>query len=314
MGPAWIALGIVIYYTYSRRKTTVTEEEVVVLREEPLPNKRNYRVLVAIANPANAVQLAWQSYRFCQAKRAEVEVIHMVPVPPQLPLSDASRSILAGEEAITEAMLYLSAGFTFGSTMRYCRNIARGIISAAAEQRTDLLIMGWRGYRRRGFALGSTVDPVLEQAPCNIVVLKNYHQQKYRRVLVPFAGGPNSAFALEVASILVERKGGRIVVFHISPPGKPTQDIEAFLKEVVPSLGRPSSLFEPGYAISRDLLPTLLKEAKHYELVVMGATRERLFHQVVMGTLPEQFARHYEKPLAMVKASNPVKSLLQRWI
>jgi len=314
VGPAWVVLGIVIYYTYSRHRTIATEDEIVVLQEKPIPNKRGYRVLVAVANPANAVKLAWHCYRFCQTKRAEVEVIHMVPVPPQVPLSDASRYMLAGEEAIVEATLYLSSKFTFGSTMRYCRNIARGIISAAAEQRTDLLIMGWGGYRRRGFALGSTVDPVLEQATCNVVVLKNYRQQKYMRTLVPFAGGPNSAFALEVASMLVEREGGRVVIFHVSPPGKPTQDIEAFLEETIPSLGLSSSLFEPKYAISRNLLKTLLEEAEQYDLIVIGATRERLFQQVVMGTLPEQFARRCEKPLVMVKASNPLKSFLRRWI
>ena len=119
VGPAWVVLGIVIYYTYSRHKTIATEDEIVVLQEKPIPNKRGYRVLVAVANPANAVKLAWHCYRFCQTKRAEVKVIHMVPVPPQLPLSDACKYILAGEEAIVEAMLYLSSKFTFGSTMRY---------------------------------------------------------------------------------------------------------------------------------------------------------------------------------------------------
>ena len=314
VGPAWVISGVIIYYTYSRHRTVATEDEIVVLQEEPIHNKKHYRILVAVANPANAVQLAWHSYRFCQAKKAEVGVIHMVPVPPQIPISDASKYTLAGEEAILEATLYLSTDFTFGSTIRYCRNVARGIISTAAEQKTDLLIMGWRGYRHRGFALGSTVDPALQRATCNIVVLKNYHQQKYMRVLVPFAGGPNSAFALEVASILVEQKGGRVTIFHVSPQSKPTQNIEAFLEKTVPSLGVNSSLFETKYAISRNLLKTLLKEAEHYDLVVIGASREQLFHQAVMGTLPEKFARHYKKPLAMVKASSPLKSFLRRWM
>ena len=147
---------------------------------------------MAVGDPANAVPLVRHCYRFCETKGAgsEVEVIHMVPVPRQVPLSDASKYALAGEEAIVEAMLYISPRFSFGSTMRYCRNIARGIISAAAERKADLLIVGWRGYRRRGFSLGSTVDPIMEQATCNVAVLKNCRQPKYTRVLVPFSGGP----------------------------------------------------------------------------------------------------------------------------
>jgi len=314
VGPTWIVSGIGIYHAYSKHRATRTQDEIIVLQEEPIPAKEGYRILVAVGNPANAVPLVRHCYRFCEAKGAspEVEVIHMVPVPPQVPLSDASKYTLAGEEAIVEAMLYISPRFSFGSTMRYCRNIARGIISAAAERKADLLIMGWEGHRRRGFSLGSTVDPIMEQATCNVAVFKNCRQQKYIRVLVPFAGGPNSAFALEAASTLVEREGGRIVVFHVASPGKPTQDVEAFLDEIVPSLGVPRTLFEPKYAISRERLKALLEEADQYDLVIIGATKERLFQRMVMGSLPEEFARRCEKPLVMVKAKHPIKSFVRR--
>ncbi len=314
VGPTWVVSGIAIYYAYSRHRTSTTREEIVTLREEPIPRKRGYRILLAVSNPKNAVQLACCSYRFGQAKGAEVEVVYMMPVPPQVPLSDASQYILRGEEAIVEAMLYLSTDFTFGSTIRYCRSIPRGIISTAAEQRTDLLIMGWGGHPRKGFALGSTVDPILKRATCNVAVLKNCHQQRYMKVMVPFAGGPNGVFALEVASMLVEREGGRIDVFHVSSPGRPRQDIEACLEKSLPSLGVESSLFEPKYAISRDILGTLLEQAQQYHLVVMGASREGLFRQAVMGRLPEEFARRCGKPLVMVKASSQVRSFVRRWM
>jgi len=33
-----------------------------------------------------------------------------------------------------------------------------------------------------------------------------------------------------------------------------------------------------------------------------------------MGTLPEEFARDCQKPLVMVKASYPEKTVLRKWI
>jgi nucleotide-binding universal stress UspA family protein len=317
VGPTWVFSGIAIYYFYSRHKATRTEDEIVVLQEEPIPTKGEYRILVSIANPANAVALVQNCYRFCQAKGtcSEVEVIHMVPVPPQVPLSVASKYTQPGQEAIVEAMLYLSPRFAFGSTMRYCRNFARGIISAAAERKADLLIMGWQGYRRRrGFSLGSTVDPVLERATCNVAVFKDCKKQEYKSVLVPYAGGPNATFALETASIMVGQDGGRVVVFNVAPPGKPTQDIDAFLDETVPQLNIAPSLFEPKYVISRDLLMSLLEEADHHDLVIIGATRDPLFRQRVMGSLPEEFARYCRKPLVMVKAKHTIQSFIKRWM
>lgn len=318
VGPVWVFSGVAIYHFYSKYKATATEDEIVVLQEEPIPTKADYRILVSVANPANAVSLARNCYRFCQAKgpSTEVEVINMVPIPSQVPLSEASKYAEAGKEAITEAMLYLAPRYAFGSTMRYCRNFARGIISAAAERKADLLIMGWHGQRRRrrGFSLGSTIDPVLELATCNVAVFKNCQQNKYMNVLVPYAGGPNAAFALETASAMAEHDGGKVIVFHVAPPGKPTHDIDAFLEEIVPQFNAPRSLFEAKYTISRDLLKTLLEEADHHDLVIIGATRDPLFRQRVMGSLPEEFARVCEKPLVMVKAKHTIQSFIKRWV
>jgi amino acid transporter/nucleotide-binding universal stress UspA family protein len=316
VAPGWIISGIAIYHFYSRHRTTPTEDEIVVLKEEPLPPKKGYRILVSVANPMNAVPLVQSCYRFCERKgpSVEVEVIHMVPIPSQVPLSEAKQYTGPGEEAIVEAMLYLAPRYPFGSTMRYCRNYARGIISAATERKADLLIMGWQGHRRRGFSLGSTVDPVLRRTTCNVAVFKDCTRPSYSHVLVPFAGGPNAPFALETAAAMVDKKNGQVVVFNVAAPGKPTVDIDAFLDEVVPELHLDRSLFTPKYAVERDLLNTLLEESRHYDLVVIGATRDPVFRQRVMGSLPEEFARHCETPLAMVKSKHILNSLVKRWL
>ena len=317
VGPLWVISGILIYRYYSRERAVVTQDEIVVLQEETVKEKGDYRILVSVANPRNAVPLVWNTHRICDSKGAcpEVEVIHMVPVPSQVPLSDASQYMGEGEEAIVEAMLYLSPRYTFGSTLRYCRNIARGIISAATERKADLLILGWHGNPAGEFSLGSTVDPILERAPCNVAVFKDSGQQKNSTVLVPFAGGPNAAFTLEMASILADKEQGRIVVLNVAPPGQPTIDIDAFLDETVPTLPNARrEMFQSKYVISRDTLGTLLDESEQSDLVIIGATRDPLFRQKVLGSLPEAFAARCNKPLVMVKAKHPIKSFINRWI
>jgi len=315
VAPLWVISGIAIYHLYSKHTATRTEDEIVVLQEEPLPEKENYRILVSVANPATAVPLAQNCYRFCREKgdQTEVEVINMVPVPPQVPLADASRYTGPGEEAIIEAMLYLAPRYSFGSTMRYCRNFARGIVSAATERKADLLIMGWKGHGRRGFSLGSTVDPVLERATCNVAVFKDCNQTRYRTVLVPVAGGPNAAFALETAAVMVEKEGGRIVLLNVAPPGEPTYDIDAFLEETQLQRNHPNVAFESKYTIARDRLGSIIDETASYDLVVIGATRDPLFRQRVMGSLPEEIARKCRIPLVMVKAKRPLQSFIRRW-
>ena len=57
VGPLWILAGIVIYHAYSKNRTTQTEDEIVVLRDQPPPRKGDCRILVSAANPATAVPL-----------------------------------------------------------------------------------------------------------------------------------------------------------------------------------------------------------------------------------------------------------------
>jgi amino acid transporter len=86
VGSIWILSGIVIYHFYSRHKSTSTEDKIVVLEEKPIPKKQGYRILVSVVNPANALALARNCYRYCQknGSSTEVEVINMVSVAPQL--------------------------------------------------------------------------------------------------------------------------------------------------------------------------------------------------------------------------------------
>jgi APA family basic amino acid/polyamine antiporter len=97
----------------------------------------------------------------------------MVSVPEQVPLSDAHHYMLEEKEAMVEVMLYLAPIFPVSTTIRYCRSIARGILTAVREKKIEMLIMGYGGKRKtQGFRLGSTLDPVIERAACDIVIFK----------------------------------------------------------------------------------------------------------------------------------------------
>jgi nucleotide-binding universal stress UspA family protein len=175
--------------------------------------------------------------------------------------------------------------------------------------------MGWHGHGRKGFFfLGRTVDPVLERANFNVSVFEDCQQQNYRDILVLYAGGPDAAFALETASIMMGQDDGRIVVLHVAAPGRPTLDIDAFLDEVVPEINAPRSVFESKYLISHYPMKILLEEAQHHGLIIIGATRDPLFKQRVTASLPEAFVRDCKTPLVLVKAKQPIKSFAKRWI
>ncbi len=318
VAPLWIGAGAAIYWLYARTHATTTQDEILVLEEEKSPETKKYKIMVPVANPDTALQLVSNTLKISQAKDAQVELLHMVVTPEQVPLSDAGKYMLTGKEAITEAMLYLEPRFPITTTIRYCRNAARGIVMATREKKTDLLILGWPGReaQRRRFLFGSTIDPVVENAPCNVVVFKGCTELNYKRILVPFAGGPDGVFAFEIASILADNKHGKIFPLNVTRPGAKTHDIEDFLDAAVKIKDLNRELFEPKYIIAKNVFDAILNEANNgdYDLVIIGASRETMISQMVKGSFPLELARKCNKPLVMVKATEGLRLLIRKII
>jgi len=322
IAPLWVLAGLGIYLLYSRSHALTTAEEIHVLEEGPVLHPAaapsgagGYSIMVAVANPENALSLVRNTYRICQAKNARVELLHMVPAPPQVPLSDAGKYMLAGKEGLLETMLYLAPLFPITTTLRYCRNAARGIVSAVREKHIDMLILGWHGRpKAHTFWLGSTIDPVIERVPCHTAIFKDCGGDRvFKRVLVPLAGGPNGALALEIASILAEKDQGQIVAFTVRR-GKQSLDLEAFVSQTEQRLYLPPQRVQTKSIRADDVVEAIINEAEDYDLVVLGTTRQPLLSRVTGHPIPETVARRCQKPLVMVKAAAGIRSWIKRWL
>jgi amino acid transporter/nucleotide-binding universal stress UspA family protein len=315
VAPAWIACGILIYIFYSKSRVLPIEDEIVVFEDKVEPMGDHFRVMIPIANPENAMNLVTTAFKVCEAKQAAVELLHMVAVPEQVPLSDADDYMREGKEGILEAMLYLAPKFSVGTTVRYCRNVARGIVSAIREKKIEMLILGWHGPRAQSdFVLGSTLDSVIERSPCNVVIVKDSSDQKYRKILVPVGGGPYSAFALEIAGILSDNQVGEITAFAVDT-GSPFHFLQ-YVTDAREHGWLPPDRIRMKVVQSRDVAGSILRESEEggYDLVVIGATRQPLLHQIAKIPVPYRVARSCRKPLVIVKASDGVRSWIRRWI
>jgi APA family basic amino acid/polyamine antiporter len=335
VAPAWTAVGILIYRFYSRSRALPSESDVRVIEEERAPEGGEYRIMVPIANPANALSLVWHTHRLASLRPSRIKLLHMVPVPDQVFLSDAERHLTEGREGIVEAMLYLIQRFPITTTIRYCRNIARGIVSAVREKKIDLLIMGWHGRRGdRRFKLGSTLDPVISRAPCNVVILKDCGKRSFQSVLVPLFGDANDIFALQIADSLTDPDSGLIGVLAVrkarrrgrSPgprgdahndgisrqkgkPGASERYIQRLLRQVKLPASRVQVLEEaPGEATRR-----ILRQSGEHEAAVVGL-QASVLRRVGVLSAAEQVSRRWPGALVMVKASQGLRDWTKRWI
>ena len=315
IAPLWIVAGVLTYILYAKSRADFAEHEILVIDEKQYNTKESnkYSIMVAVTNPDSAAKLAQSTYRLCDAKDAKVEVLHMVPVPDQIALSDAE-VLYTGREAILEAILYLAIHFPISTTIRYCRNVARGIVSAVREKKIKLLVLGWHGKKTEHlFNIGSTIDPIIEQSPCNVVVFKNCSSSKqYENILVPVAGGPNGAFALEIASHMAD-KGAIITVFTVQRTNSKF-DLNNFVDSTCKKYALSRNQFKIKIVQGTNTLRTILNEAQEHDLLVLGTSEKPLLSRVSSLTLPDKIALRHDGPMIMVKSDHGVRSWIKRWI
>lgn len=145
----WLVTGAGIYLFYSRNQPTAEEKKLKVITHRRAPREKSYQILVPIANPANASHLIRYAGTIAQARDAEILVLNMLTVPEQTPLAEASQFINEAKEVLDRALEEAPSNVPVHSTIRYGHEVARGIIVAAKEHGSNLLIMGWGGRTER---------------------------------------------------------------------------------------------------------------------------------------------------------------------
>jgi nucleotide-binding universal stress UspA family protein len=174
--------------------------------------------------------------------------------------------------------------------------------------------MGWHGKpRHHAFRLGSTVDAIIERAPCNVVILKDCGNRSFKRILVPLGDGPNKIFALEVASILAEKDNSEIVAFRVND-GNGKDDIVQDNKHLAEQTQIYFDRIQTKHVTASNIVEAILEEAQAYDLLIIGSSQDPIIHKVTKESISYSVAERYQKSLIIVKASTGIRSWIKRWL
>jgi nucleotide-binding universal stress UspA family protein len=311
----WILAGLAIYRLYSHSRALPAPDEGLVLEESgpPASPGKGNEMMIAISNPENALALVGGTVRLCGDGGCQLQLLHMVPAPAPVSLSDARAYMKEGKEGLVEAMLYLYSRYPVTTTVRYCRNIARGIVSAVREKKARTLILGWHGQSRdQKFHIGSTLDPVLSRAPCDVVVFKDCGDRVFRNILVPIFGSPSDVLALRTAVLMAETEGGRIKALLPKKWGGQKRIRQKF-DQLLERTDLHTVELRTQVATVKDMARAVIRRAPRYDLVVIGV-REPLVPRFGALSVPETVARRCRRPLVIVKAHRRLNAWTRWWL
>ena len=321
----WVGIGLVIYYTWSRRQEHELKASPIVLEQKGTTpeSEAGRQLLIPVANPANAEALLELAGRLAPGD-SSITLLHVVRVPEQLPYTAAGRFAAAGRDVLDAALdisdrLQLSAN----GLVRVSRHPGRSIVDTIVERNADTLVMGWSGpkawrwdYRHPGSIglsrsrtlIGTEIDHVIARADCHTVVLRGRLVASPDKILIPIANPKQGRYSLAVA----EAVAGPETSIHLMTVVRDAGQLESARSRMAEQLqlgsvaGRWRSperalTVDLDVVISPHIEDTIIKATTEHDLVIVGASKESWLHRHVFTSFHTNLARHYAGPLLLVK-------------
>jgi amino acid transporter len=313
----WIAIGLLAYAFYFSRIEEMEKPKEILLEEVLV--SRDYSVLIPVANREQARILGKIGALLACNKSGEVLALHVVQVPVQLNLSEGRLFLRDGRQYLDDVIRQSKkCDVPVHTIIRLGRNVSHAIRQTAIENASDIIVLGWPGFTKSsGKLFGSVADPIVDNPPTDVIVVRHRRWRPLKRVLVPVTGGRNSRRAVRIAVNMASAEKpdpATVTILHVLPPGADEVGRIRAERAVAESMhGVDGVPIETMYVEGDDPVESILSSAKGYDLIVIGATEEPVFTNFLVGTLPERVARGAEVTVMMVKRrSSPIHSFVRK--
>ena len=302
-----LLVGSLIYFLYGRHRSIAAKEGITVFKAPQMEQKekQSIRVLVPIANPDTAETLLHMAGTLVREQKGKVIALRVITVPHQVSLSEGSRQAESDRVLLDRAIAQATQeDFRVQTMTRVSRSVAEGILDTAREEKVDKIILGWKGETHSFQAsLGPVIDPVIRNAPCDVLVMKGDTCAGINSILIPTAGGPNAPIGARVASTLSRAYQARVTGLYVQV-GRATprrmEDNRETIEETFSDLtfGTPP---ETKVIMADNVLDGINAEAENYDLVIIGASEQGTLDQFTFGSFPQRIAAQAPKMSLIVK-------------
>jgi basic amino acid/polyamine antiporter, APA family len=173
-GPAWLAIGLVVYFVVRRERGAGLLEHVTSTDEQAVPTVTFSKILVPMKLGEIGEEMVATAVRLAQERGSEIEALHVIKVPLDKPLdADLPDEEERAAASLAEAQLLgADHGVVVRGTTVRARSIGEAIVAEAERTNADLIVLGSAPrWRRQSRFFSPTVDYVLKKAPCEVLIV-----------------------------------------------------------------------------------------------------------------------------------------------
>ena len=288
---------------------------IVALRASP--RTAPFRILLPVYNPHTAEPLVRIAAALARDRDGEITLLRVVQVPDQLP-PELARKAIEAEDDILERLQALEGelGVPITTEVRVGRNVARAILEARREDRSHLIVLGWKGFTTHARQiLGEVTDDIVRLARADIMLVRFGPERVVpRRVLLPTAGSVHARKACGYAVGLTEGSGGVLTLAGVVPAGAPEPkraDKETWLAEERAELPEGAAV-ETRILAGAGVVESIVAAAGDFDAVMVGASGDSFSSRILFGTIPERVAREAPGTVIVLKNHDRVRAFMGR--
>lgn len=283
--------------------------------------KGRFRVLAPIANPNTMERLIKLAAAVAKEKDGELLLLRVLRIPDQLAPTQFDANELEEEKDVLRSARKLceELGVPSHGVVRVGYNVARAILETSTEHHCDLTILGWKGHSRSGERiLGNIIDATVRYADTDLMLVKFAGDQPIRNILLPTAGGEHARWAEQYCATIAHATEGSVTVCRVVPEEGEGPDMEhhqRMLEEAVQRLEAKNKIpINKKIVRNNSVADGVVEASGEFDAVMVGATRDSIYPQILFGSIPEKIAKGTDKTVIMVKHHDPVKALLGKVI
>jgi uncharacterized hydrophobic protein (TIGR00271 family) len=304
-GAVWLSGAVIIYMLYARRRYIVSQQGVVVFKAQEEAVEADYRILLPLGQRERYSELIKVAAALAGDQAGAILPLRVVTVPEQVPLSQGAKTAREIESLFSWSLADEDTGLvSLAPITRVARTISQGILDTAVEEECDLVLLSWEGYTEsKGTIMGHVLDPVVENAPCDVLLVKGDTLSKVHTILVPTSGGPHASLAAQLALKLARALGASVTMLYVLREGATAEDRRHGLEMIDQTVGGlgADDLIRREVVVVPGVVSGILAEAERHDLVLLGATGEGLFDRFLFGTVPERIARKSPVPVMIAR-------------
>ena len=320
--------GILWYLYYGRkraadRESVISEAITTTIESEPEVDVP-YRIVLPIANPANQHNLLRLASSIASTREnAEIICVNVIVVPDQTSLAQQveydKERVKKQEELFAEVRkASRELNFRLKTKAVVGRNVSHIVLETIREEHANEVILGWKGSKKkRQFILGSNIDPIVNNSPCRVTLIKPVSQEIGKTVA--FVGtGPNSINAVKRAfELITQEPNTKLTLINVQHTDQDLNEEQLInkgqqlIRQVITDSGIDDTRVDSEVLLSDNPEETLLDTANNFNTVCIGASRSSALERALFGTFPEHLGENFKGNVFIIRGRE--RSLRSGW-